>query len=322
MTIVDLPLVSFIDENPKIQINTEPENRPYVYIYDDTRKSLIFEGELWPDFSGNLVIDLVPEIKDAYIPVLPGASAVFQQNFIRLKFRAEDDDPDVYHYGTICLFSKDVQERMSDADELVVPDDYLLPISFTKRNSFEQAYIATRQGMINIKPLLIPSPGDTLGVASLIRPIKSLNILPGEKFRIVIFCGGHPVFSPYYNVSSQEMEQYLFYNRLGGWDNIAMSGRRTIAPTYEFGVGLKGGNRVQTSATVSKKYKQNSGGLTKQSASALAQLLESPAIYHLVDGLWQQIVIDTAELSIESDASIHSISFNYVYSEDTNKYRL
>lgn len=317
----ELKAISFLDENPQIHISTNPENRPDVYIYDDLRKKLIFEGGLWPDFNGSLVIDLVPEIKDAYTPVLPGEAAALQQNYIYLKFRDEDDGVGVYHYGTVNLFSIDALERMSDADELVVPENFILPVSYVQIDSIGMAYIATRNGMIDIKELC-PAGNNTEGVFSFLRPIKSLNLLPGEKFRVVIVRDGNPVCSPYYSVTSRDMEQYLFYNRLGGWDNIAMSGRLSIIPEYEFGRGSKDGKSVQTSAAVTRKYKQNSGGLTRQSASALAQLLESPAIYHLVNGTWQKIVIDAADITIESDAHIHSISFNYVYSDDSNKFRL
>lgn len=317
----ELKAISFLDENPQIHISTNPENRPDVYIYDDLRKKLIFEGGLWPDFNGSLVIDLVPEIKDAYTPVLPGEAAALQQNYIYLKFRDEDDGVGVYHHGTVNLFSIDALERMSDADELVVPENFILPVSYVQIDSIGMAYIATRNGMIDIKALC-PAGNNEEGVLSFLRPIKSLNLLPGEKFRVVIVRDGNPVYSPYYSVTSRDMEQYLFYNRLGGWDNIAMSGRLSIVPEYEFGRGSKDGKSVQTSAAVTRKYKQNSGGLTRQSASALAQMLESPAIYHLVNGAWQKIVIDAADITIESDAHIHSISFNYVYSDDSNKFRL
>ena len=317
----ELKAISFLDENPQIHISTNPENRPDVYIYDDLRKKLIFEGGLWPDFNGSLVIDLVPEIKDAYTPVLPGEAAALQQNYIYLKFRDEDDGVGVYHHGTVNLFSIDALERMSDADELVVPENFILPVSYVQIDSIGMAYIATRNGMIDIKALC-PAGNNEEGVLSFLRPIKSLNLLPGEKFRVVIVRDGNPVYSPYYSVTSRDMEQYLFYNRLGGWDNIAMSGRLSIVPEYEFGRGSKDGKSVQTSAAVTRKDKQNSGGLTRQSASALAQMLESPAIYHLVNGAWQKIVIDAADITIESDAHIHSISFNYVYSDDSNKFRL
>lgn len=311
----------FLDKNPKIYISADPESSMYVYIYDDLRKKLIFEGRLWPDFNGSLVIDLTPEIKNAYTPVLPGAVAALQQNYIYLKYRDEDDAEGVYHYSTVNLFSIDALERMSDADELVVPENFILPISYVQKDLIDMAYIATRNGRIDIKDLC-PAGNNEEGVFSSLKPINSLNLLPGEKFRVVIVRDGDAVYSPYYSVTSLDMEQYLFYNRLGGWDNIAMSGRRSIIPEYEFGRGRKDGKSVQTSAAVTRKYKQNSGGLTRQSASALAQLLESPAIYHLVNGDWQKIVIDAAEITIESDAHIHSISFNYIYSDDTNKFRL
>lgn len=319
----ELNAISFLDENPKIHISADWEARANVYIYDNLRKKLIFEGGLWPDFSGSLVIDLVPEIKDAFTPILPGVNASLQQNYTDLKYsHLDNDDVGEYHYGTVNLFSRDALERMSDADELVVPEDYILPISYIPTDIINQAYIATRNEIIDITALCPADNAKQAGVITFLRPIKSFNLLSGDKFRVVIVRDGDAVHSPFYCVTSRDMEQYLFYNRLGGWDNIAMSGRRTLVPTYEFDRGLKNGSISQTSVSATKKYKQNSGGLTHKSASALAQLLESPAIYHLVNGEWQRIIIDTADITIESDAHIHSITFSYVYSDDTNKLRL
>ena len=174
----ELNAVSYLDENPKISINTEPESQAYVYIYDNLRKKLIFEGRLWPNFHGDLVIDLAPEIKDAYTPVPPGTAAALQQNYVQLKFRDDADAEGVYHYGTVNLFSIDAQERMSDADELVVPENYILPISYVQIDAINTAYIATRNGMIDIKTLC-PAGDKEEGVFSFLRE-RSSALLSSE----------------------------------------------------------------------------------------------------------------------------------------------
>ncbi|MGM9767467.1 MAG: hypothetical protein ACI3Z0_03250 [Candidatus Cryptobacteroides sp.] len=318
----ELKDISYIDESPRIIIRTEPENSPYVYIYDSLRNVVLFEGSLWPDFSGRLEIELVPEIKDSYSPELPGSVASLLKNYITLKYRDEDDEDGSYHYGSVNLFSKDALEIMSDADELNVPENYILPISYVHTDIVNQAYIATRSGMIDITEFCPYDSDRPLGIISFLRSIKDFNLLPGETFRVVVYCDGDPVYSPFYTIVRPSMEQFLFYNRLGGWDNIAMSGRCTVAPEYEFSNGIKNGRRAQTSVKNTRKYKQNSGSLTMKSAIALAQLLESPAVYHLVDGAWKPVVIDAVEANIEKDADLHSITFTYMYSDDNNKFSL
>ena len=314
--------ISYIDEKPYILIQADPESSINVYIYESLRSKLLFEGNLWPDFYGHLLIDVVPEIKDLYAPVIPGRIASLQNNYSTLKYRDEEDDEGDYHFASVNLFSRDALEVMSDADELMVPQDYILPISYVQTDIVNQAYIATRSGMIDITELCPYDNVRPLGVISFLRSIKEFNLLPGATCRGVVYCDGDPVYSPFYTVVRPAMEQFLFYNRLGGWDNIAMSGRCTAAPEYEFVSGIKDGKRVKTIGKNTRKYKQNSGNLTLKSAMALAQLLESPAIYHLVSGAWKPVVIDAVEATIEGNSYLHSITFTYMYSDDNNKFSL
>lgn len=314
--------ISFIDEKPSILIQCDPDSSINVYIYDTLRQKLLFEGSLWPDFHGHLLIDVVPEVKGLFQPSLPGNVAVMQKNYANLKYRDEEDNDGVYHYGAINLFSFDALNQMSDADELTVPENFILPINYVQTDSVNQAYISTRNGMIDITELCPYDNIQPLGVVSFLRSIKDFNLLPGETFRVVVYRDGDPVYSPFYTVVRPAMAQFLFYNRLGGWDNIAMSGRCTVSPEYEFSNAVKDGKKVQSSAKNTRKYKQNSGSLTMKSAIALAQLLESPAVYHLVNGSWKPVVIDAVEASIEKDADLNSITFTYMYSDDNNKFSL
>lgn len=321
MTSEPLNALCYLDEKPCITISHDFESQATVNIYDELRNQLLFSGSLWPDFKSKLIIDLVPEIKDLYTPVLPGRAAALQQNFVLLKYKDEEDSQ--YLRSTINLFSQDAFSRMSDADELTVPEDYLLPISYISTDMINQAYISTRNGMLPISELLpVDNVNSERGIYSLIRPISEFKLFAGDVFRIVIARDGDFTYSPYYNVTGWQMEQYLFYNRLGGWDNIAMSGRRTVAPTYEFANGRKSGVRSRSSAQMDRKYKQNSGGMSLRSALALAQLLESPAIFHLVNGQWKRIVIDAADVAVQTDDYLHSLSFTYLYATDSNTIEL
>ena len=63
-----------------------------------------------------------------------------------------------------------------------------------------------------------------------------------------------------------DWKNVILRNRLGGWDNIAMGGRRTVTPEMDFSNHLENGLRKQTQCKVTRKYMQNSGWMTLASA--------------------------------------------------------
>lgn len=122
------PGISWLPKLTPLEINTEPENRPEVSIYELLRQQSLFVGKLWPDFSGTLLIDLKPLIKDLFVPSVPSEVPANQTNYVSLKMRSDDDAADKYVYADVNLFSEDSLSRMSDADELTVPEDYILSL--------------------------------------------------------------------------------------------------------------------------------------------------------------------------------------------------
>ena len=313
----EFPSISWLPTLEPLVVVTEPEDRPEVSIYELRKGVSLFRGELWPDFSGKLEIDLKPLLKGMFMPALPSAEAALQKNFASLKMRDENDGEGVYTYADVNLFSEDSMSRMSDADELWVPADYRLPISYPDDDTFVSAVIETRSGEIDIMDRIVEGSGDNMGRFSMLCALDSFGLGGDDTFRVRIASSFSPsLTSPVYHVVPQAMEQYLFYNRLGGWDNIAMSGRRTVSPEMEFSSHLESGRRVQTGCKMTRQYVQNSGWMTFASAQALATLLSSPAVYHLVGDAWRQIVVTACEVSLEGDASQHSVSFTYRYSEE------
>lgn len=311
------PGISWLPKLTPLEINTEPENRPEVSIYELLRQQSLFVGKLWPDFSGTLLIDLKPLIKDLFVPSVPSEVPANQTNYVSLKMRSDDDAADKYVYADVNLFSEDSLSRMSDADELTVPEDYILPIAYPDDDAIMSAFIETRSGKIDIKDSIVFGSGDCTGQYAMLKPISALHLAGDDTFRVLISTDNAPdLRSPVYHITSRPMEQYLFYNRLGGWDNIAMGGRRTVTPEMDFSNHLENGLRKQTQCKVTRKYVQNSGWMTLASAEALVGLLSSPAVYHLVGGIWRQIVVVSTDIVIEDDASQHSLSFTYSYSEE------
>lgn len=311
------PAYSWIDDLPLLTIHGEPEGKYGVKITDN-KGDVLFAGNLWPDFNATLQIDLEPVIRDLYTPELPSSVVKRLKNYTILNI--EDVDYDDTATAKINLFSEDSEIYMSDADELLVPMDYRLPINYADTGDITEAYLVTRSERIDLMNYIKHS-SERLGIWSVLLPISRFNLTPGTVFHVILESDENgTISSPVYKVTAQEMEQYLFYNRLGGWDNIPMSGRRTIAPSFEFSHHLSGGNLQQSPGKATIKYQQSSGWLTRTTTAALMKLLESKAIYHLVNGWWRQIVLDNADGSVESDASLQGLNFTYLYSENHKKY--
>lgn len=310
------PSISWLPSLDPLVVTSEPEDKPEVSIYERKRESSLFSGKLWPDFSGRLEIDLKPLIKDLFVPSVPSEVAAHQDNFVSLRMRDANDDDGVYTDADVNLYSEDSRARMSDADNLRVPAGYRLPICYPDDDSIGSAVIETRSGEIDIMDSIVAGSGDNLGMFAMIRGLDTFHLGGDDTFRVRISTDFSPsLYSPVYRIVAHEMEQYLFYNRLGGWDNIAMGGRRTEAPEMEFSSRLESGKRMTAGCKVTPQYVQNSGWMTLVSARALARLLSSPAVFHLVGQEWRRIVVTACEVSLESDSSQHSISFTYRYSE-------
>lgn len=175
-----------------LEINTEPENRPEVSIYELLRQQSLFVGKLWPDFSGRLVIDLKPLIKDLFVPSVPSEVPANQTNYVSLKMRSDDDAADKYVYADVNLFSEDSLSRMSDADELTVPEDYILPIAYPDDDAIMSAFIETRSGKIDIKDSIVFGSGDCTGQYAMLKPISALHLAGDDTFRVRISTDNAP----------------------------------------------------------------------------------------------------------------------------------
>ena len=314
----------FLSNLPKVLIDCEPEASPEVRITELTSGTTLFHGKLWPNFQGELEIDLKPLIKDFFQPKFPNPrrdTAFYTKNFVHLKIEDLEYDYDATIY--VNLFSGDSLNYMSDIDEMAIPaSDYDLPISWPNEPGLAVAKIISQKGEDD-------SLGHVLQYASL-EPRRGRNNAmlssvyqdSSSPFYIYIPYDGDDCCSPVYHVEPGEYEQYLFYNRHGSWDNVAMRGRRTICPEMDFSTARQSGLWVKGDSEVIKKYTQDSGYMSKKTIAALMLLMESPCIYHRRYGTWQKIVIDECTPSLNSDDTLHSLSFTYRYSEDSETYEI
>lgn len=312
----------FLPDLPMLVLTGEPEIVFEVRITDTKNGGVLFHGRLWPDWNGRLEIDLKPIIKDTFKPeFIYRTGPSYFDNYISLKIEELEYDDEVNI--NVNLFSILSLERMSDIDEMDVPSDYFIPVGYPNLDSVSGRIKSNREDDADLERDL-QYKDDVLGLGR-----NYLFLKPGvwtmspEAFYVQIDHEDGPCLSPVYHIVEGTFEQYIFYNRFGNWDNIAMNGRRTLSPEMEFSNASLGGKRCKGVSEISRKYTQNSGNLTRKTAAALMSLMDSPAIYHLTaDKEWRKIIIEDCTPVINSDDSLHNLSFTYQYSEDRETYEI
>lgn len=310
----------FLPNLPMLVLDGEPAAVFEVRLTNTKNGDVLFHGRLWPDWNGRLEIDLKPIIKDCYVPSFVfDDRANYIYNYISLKIEE-------FEYGdeisiNVNLFSQRSLESMSDIDEMNVPSDYYIPVGYP---DLEILYGCIKSNREDDEDIMHELQTNASGLGCNYFFLKASDWAPSpEAFYVQIDHEDGSCLSPIYHIVEGAFEQYVFYNRLGTWDNIAMNGRRTLSPEMEFSNASLGGKRRKGVSAISRKYTQNSGNLTRKTAAALMSLMDSPAIYHLTaDKTWRKIIIEDCTPVINSDDSLHNLSFTYQYSEDRETYEI
>lgn len=144
----------------------------------------------------------------------------------------------------------------------------------------------------------------------------------GEPFRIVfdaISTGGQDIMSPVYCMKPGKAEHYMFLNHHGALDVIPMFGDLSFSPDYTLASGSYQESRFRLQADMDEAYVQNTGHLSRKTTAALAELLTSRQIYHRVNDVWQQIIIEETNLSLAKMEYLHSCTFKYRYADKNFK---
>ena len=327
----ELSSINFIDRIPDWVIQQEPEACPEVAISDRRTGDRLLSGKLWPDWSGTLRISLKELLKDfcAGTMFYPDDLEPYNTRRISLHELGEDSSFEII----VNMFSSDAKTQMSDIDEMDIPEDYRLSVSYIT-DFAKDANLITPTGKEDLwnDYFDLGSYESSAGEGTISTEIyvNNLNLRGADTFYVQVDLAGlwrnklpYSLKSPVFHIVPGEYEQYLFYNRFGGWDNIAMKGRRSVVPDMEFTSEIRSGSMRKSKHKVERKYTQDSGYLTKKTIAALLLLMESPSIYHKTpSGAWRPIVIEECSPTINSDDTIHSLSFTYRYSEDFETYEI
>ena len=306
--------VIYFYELPQIEISHYGSNPLQVVLSTDDRGRILDES-YWPDFSQKIYIDIKDLVASELSLEIPAVDEDLTQASIYKVFHLSIGD-EIAGSFTVNGFSSDVSNKISDIDVLRVPEDYMLPIFiFNNADKYSMQYIfgdgTTSEGddiVTNVS-----------GVGTTSRMIHlPTSPAAGKKFfRIKLSSPDTEILSPVYEVTKEHMEQYLFINRYGGFDNIPMSGMLDFRPDLSFESGSYNNRNEMVSSDSEYVYEQNSGFLSGKVMELMSELLCGSQIYHLgQDGIYRPIVILDSTLNSKSSDYLHSFSFRYKYADD------
>lgn len=238
------------------------------------------------------------------------------------------DTPD--DTATFIVTSASTGGRITDINELTVPQDYMLPMLFPA--GYLDSTGKTVLKICNLQQdIAVPLPEEDARSANAmidaIFCIESLASTDGVELTAEVLDSsgksGDAIKLPLLHVSAKSFEQYLFRNNYGGFDNVPMSGARKFIPEYTFETGIRSGKLWKTAPNAEiKAFSQDTGYLPRQTMRALSELLLSNDIYHLKDGKFMKIVITGSTLSLSSMDTAHSATFTYRYSDESEPLKL
>ena len=306
--------VLYFYELPQLVIS-HPEDRPLRVTISTDENGIILDESYWPDFNQKIYIDIKDLVASKLSHDIPEIDNFTQQNSIHKLFHLsiEDEDPIVF---AVNGFSSDIAFKLSDADVLRIPEDYLIPLSlFNNAKEYSIEYIFNDGS--NADGDTVEAIESGVGVVSGFVSLATSPACGKKKFQIRAQSEVSRLYSPIYEVAGGHFEQYIFANRYGGFDNIAMDGSLDFVPNMSFEAGSYSGHNEQSTSESEYIYTQNSGYLSSRVMELMSELLCSSQIYHLdQNGIFRRIIILESDLHSKSNDHLHSFSFQYKYADD------
>lgn len=276
---------------------------------------ILIDEAYWPDFNGQVVLDISDVVAQGLYLEIPDIGKDHQQTSIFKAFNLDINDGEISGVFTVNGYSKLADSRMSDIDTMRVPSDYILPLSLANLQQRDGISIHLQSGVI-LEREGLSTDGSGLGCVSHFLSLDGIDgIVAGQRLQARLTVGDSIITGPVLEVCNGKFEQYLFANRYGGFDNIAMDGQLMFVPELSFETGICDGAVQQVESDATYQYTQNSGYLSRKVMEIASELLCSPQIYHFVDGSFRPIVIIESDLQSASRDNLHSFSFKYKYAD-------
>lgn len=314
-------IISLEDSEKPEHFSTEPI---LFSIYEEVDgqeepRVILSNESYWFDHNGQVSIDISHLLASDFRFELPSLDKDTPQQAVR-KYKVQFiwRNPKTVSFNVYAVKGKALTQ-MSDIDVLRIPSDYILPLSRFRMppKEGETPSLCTGVNFIHSKGQLFcealsDSPDQILLSVNRLLSIPDLD--GSRNFRVEV--QGSNIHSPEYIVCNGHFEQYLFLNRNGGFDNVAMDGILHEEPEISHEVGKYQNSLAHVGSSCKQIYRQHSGYLSETCLDALRELLCIGQVYHLSAGRWRPIVIVESDMQRSSADDIHSMSFQYRYTDD------
>lgn len=300
------------------QTDEERQTPVQIRLFNASDDTVLSESYFF-GFDGMVSIDISDVLERMFSHAVPDRCGLMTDGglAVRLNIAAaltvdEDETQEISADFTVLGMDSMAAEKTSDIDMLRIPRDYILPLAV-----FDSGL---RSGVEFVTPYRRYPKMDWLPTAGTMRNVMSMFVdlsdFPSELLRSfrVEYSGTSPVLStPQFRMCPGHFEQYLFANRYGGYDNIAMDGRLEYVLETEHETGVYSGKLQGISCSCEDSFLQESGYVSRKTVRAMQDLICSRQIYHYENGRFRQILVTESDISCSSDDTLHSFSFRYRY---------
>lgn len=279
------------------------------YVYGD------FQGRISLDYR-NVLKDIF-KIYDQYDYSLDEPRITFEYILIKIN--------DVAHYSfKLRINSYAVKEHMTDIDYLAVPKDAkICLLLYQKADTVSRTYtIGYTDGSRYIKIKEETIYPNTENVVYEWIQLSDLPVTDGPLQFIYHVAGTsdglqeQEIRSTIYEIIEGTYQHYMFVDRLGGFSVFPMNGALELNPEYEFENAEYSSSRTKINGSGSSVFTQYTGGLTRKAMAALSDMLLSDHIYRKTGEYWQRIIIDNADMPVNTGDSLQFGSFSFRYAGD------
>ena len=292
---------------------------PVQVILSDISGNTVLEESYFSGFDDRISIDIKDVLEGMFSHVVPQKCDFLTSDDLSVDLVltascavSEDEEQNLSAEFTVLGMDSMTSVRTSDIDMLRIPRDYILPLAV-----FDSGQ---RSGVEFVTPYRRYPKADWLPTTgtgrNMVSAFVDLSDYPSDLLRFfrVEYSGTQPVLAtPQFRMCPGHFEQYLFANRYGGYDNIAMDGKLEYALETEHETGIYEGKLHGIGSSAEDSYLQYSGYVSGKTVQAMKNLVCSSQIYHYENGLFRQILITESDISGSSDDMLHSFSFRYRY---------
>lgn len=307
----------FLDDMDNLSVISQTGDNlesPVLVLLSEANGNNLLEESYFFDFEGKINLSFNEILAERFLMDAPEIGTEKLIDTLCLNLKLDIGDGAVSCEFTVLGMSGGVRSKLSDIDIIRIPRNYVLPLYVPDAVSRSGVTLVTPYERYSIPDWLVSDGG---GKGSIVR-LVDISCFPDRILRSFhVEIDGTGLSTPQFKLGMSGCEQYLFANRYGGYDNLALDGDCVYESESEHENGNYRNGAIPVRSVLTDSWTQKSGYVSRQVIYAMRELVSSRYIYHLDKGIFRRIVITESEISENSSDNLHSFSFKYKYSETT-----